>query len=113
MDTWDIPSLHIEPRHPKVLRSDDETRLITLVLPAGEELKEHQVHERSYVIVLSGEINAIHGNETVTGGPGFLAHFQPNEAPDDPRHQRRPVPDRAGAVAGCRTPLKARARGSH
>jgi quercetin dioxygenase-like cupin family protein len=79
MDTWDIPSLHIEPRHPKVLRSDDETRLITLVLPAGEELKEHQVHERSYVIVLSGEINAIHGGETVTGGPGFLAHFQPNE----------------------------------
>ena len=56
METWDIRSLAIEPHQPQVLRSDEETRAIAIHLPAGEELQEHQVHERAYLIVADGEI---------------------------------------------------------
>jgi quercetin dioxygenase-like cupin family protein len=79
MDSWDIASLDVEPHHPAVLRSDDETRAIAINLPAGDELQEHQVHERAYLLVASGEVEIEDGGETRSGGPGFLAHFEPNE----------------------------------
>ena len=80
MEHWDITSLSIEPHQPQVLRTDEETRVITLALPAGEELQEHQVHERAYVVVVDGEaeIESADG-QTVCGGPGVLAHFEPGE----------------------------------
>jgi quercetin dioxygenase-like cupin family protein len=79
METWDVRSLQIEPHHPPVLRSDDETRAIAISLPAGEELQEHQVHERTYLVVVDGEISISADGGSVSGGPGFLAHFGPNE----------------------------------
>jgi quercetin dioxygenase-like cupin family protein len=79
MDTWDIASLPVEPRHPQVLRSDDETRVIAINLPAGERLQEHQVHERAWLVVADGQIEVDEGERTVTGGPGLLLHFEPNE----------------------------------
>jgi quercetin dioxygenase-like cupin family protein len=79
METWDIASLDVEPRHPAVLRSDDEIRVIAINLPAGELLQEHQVHERAYLLVAGGEIEVEQEGETVSGGPGFLAHFDPAE----------------------------------
>lgn len=79
MDTWDISSLDIESHHPEVLRSDDETRVIAINLPAGERLQEHQVHERAYLVVAAGEIEVDQDGESSAGGPGFLAHFEPNE----------------------------------
>jgi quercetin dioxygenase-like cupin family protein len=88
MDTWDIGSLDVHPHAPRVLRSDDETRVIAINLPAGEELKEHQVHERAFLVVASGQVEVEEGGETVKGGPGFLAHFEPNE-----RHEVRATED--------------------
>jgi quercetin dioxygenase-like cupin family protein len=88
MDTWDVASLPVEPHHPEVLRSDDETRVIALNLPGGERLQEHQVHERAWLMVASGEVEIEQGGQTVTGGPGFLAHFEPGE-----RHEVRAVSD--------------------
>jgi quercetin dioxygenase-like cupin family protein len=79
MDTWDVASLQVQPHHPEVLRSDDETRVIAINLPGGERLQEHQVHERAWLVVASGEIELEQGGETVTGGAGFLAHFEPGE----------------------------------
>ena len=79
MDSWDIKSLQIEPHHPQVLRSDDESRLIAIHLPAGEELQMHQVHERAYLVVVGGEVEIVQDGGGTTGGPGFLAHFEPNE----------------------------------
>ncbi len=35
METWDVRTLSIEPHHPQVLRSDDETRAIAIKLPGG------------------------------------------------------------------------------
>jgi redox-sensitive bicupin YhaK (pirin superfamily) len=79
METWDVRSLDIEPHHPQVLRSDAETRAIAIHLPAGEELQEHQVHERAYLIVIDGEIEISQDGETVAGGAGLLSHFAPKE----------------------------------
>jgi redox-sensitive bicupin YhaK (pirin superfamily) len=79
METWDVSSLEIEPHHPQVLRSDDETRAIAIQLPAGEQLQSHQVHERTYMIVVAGEVKISQDEETASGGPGLLSHFEPNE----------------------------------
>ena len=84
METWDLTSLDVQPHHPAVLRSDDETRVIAINLPAGDALQEHQVHERAWLFVADGEIEVEQGGDTVTGGAGFLAHFEPNE-----RHEVR------------------------
>ncbi len=81
METWDSSSLAIEPHHPQVLRSDEETRAIAIELPAGEELQEHQVHERTYLVVVSGEVEVSPTGSPSgeRGGAGLLAHFAPNE----------------------------------
>jgi quercetin dioxygenase-like cupin family protein len=88
METWDICALPIEPHRPQVLRSDDETRVVALHLPAGEELQEHQVHERAYMLVVSGEVEVSQDGRTEAGGAGFLSHFEPNE-----RHTVRALSD--------------------
>src|SRR5437764_10496361 len=79
MELWDICSLTIEPHQPQVLRSDDETRAIAIHLPAGEELQEHQVHERAYLLVAEGEIEISQDGKSLKGGPGLLSAFAPNE----------------------------------
>jgi quercetin dioxygenase-like cupin family protein len=88
MDTWDIAELDVQPHQPEVLRSDDETRIIAINLPSGDSLDEHQVHERAYLVVVSGEVEVEQGGNTVSGGPGFVAHFEPNE-----RHEVRAASD--------------------
>ena len=82
MDTWDIASLDVEPHQPAVLRSDDETRVIAINLPAGEDLQEHQVHERAWLVVARrGRGRA--GRPDRAGGPAS-GHFEPDE-----RHEVR------------------------
>ena len=84
MDSWDIRSLDIEPHHPQILRSDDETRVIAISLPGGERLQDHQVHERAYVVVVDGDVEIQQNGQIQSGGAGLLVHFEPNE-----RHEVR------------------------
>jgi quercetin dioxygenase-like cupin family protein len=80
MEFWDLQTLDVEPHQPKILHSSrGEARSIAIQLPAGEELQEHQVHERAYVVVVDGEIEISHGGEQVIGGAGFTAVFDPRE----------------------------------
>jgi quercetin dioxygenase-like cupin family protein len=79
LDSWDIRSLDIEPHHPRILRSDDESRVIAINLPGGEQLQDHQVHERAYLVVVDGEVQVDQDGRSETGGPGYVAHFPPNE----------------------------------
>ena len=88
MDSWDIRSLDVQPHHPKVLKTDGEARVIVINLPAGEALKEHQVHERAYLFVADGSVEVGCDGDTETGGAGYLAHFDPNE-----RHEVRATED--------------------
>lgn len=79
MQTWDIASLDVQPHQPEILRSDPEVRVIALNLPAGEQLQEHQVHERAWVVVAAGEIELEQNGSTASGGAGLVAHFDPKE----------------------------------
>jgi quercetin dioxygenase-like cupin family protein len=79
MDSWDLNSLDVAPHRPQVLASDEETRLVAISLPGGEEMQEHQTHERTYLVVVDGEVDVVQNGTSTTGGPGFLAHFEPNE----------------------------------
>ncbi|HMC07323.1 MAG TPA: hypothetical protein VKG89_08020 [Solirubrobacterales bacterium] len=80
MRSWDISTLDVQPHNPVVLGSEVEGRAIIIHLPAGERLQEHQVHERAWLLVVSGTIQ-IEGPEgdSIGGGAGFLAEFDPNE----------------------------------
>jgi quercetin dioxygenase-like cupin family protein len=78
MKTWDIHGLDVEAHKPQILSSSDAARVIVIALPKGEQLQEHMVHERAYLLVLSGELE-FDGGETVTAGPGLLAEFDPKE----------------------------------
>jgi redox-sensitive bicupin YhaK (pirin superfamily) len=80
MRSWDITMLDVQPSSPAVLDSEAEGRAIVIHLPAGERLGEHQVHERAWLLVVSGAIEIDGpGGDAASGGPGLLAEFDPNE----------------------------------
>ena len=87
MQTWDLQAIDVQPHQPQVLDSEQEGRVIVIHLPAGESLQEHQVHERAWLVVISGQID-VDGAESVSGGPGLLATFDPKE-----RHEVRATED--------------------
>jgi quercetin dioxygenase-like cupin family protein len=86
MEHWDLASLDVEPHKPQILHSSrGEARSIALNLPAGDELQDHEVHERAHLVVVSGEVEITQGDgDAVSGGPGMLAVFDPGE-----RHEVR------------------------
>jgi quercetin dioxygenase-like cupin family protein len=88
MRTWDVEELGVEPHRPEILSSGDAARVIALVLPAGEQLQEHEVHERAWLVVLDGEVEVEANGESVAGGRGLVVEFGPQE-----RHEVRAVAD--------------------
>jgi len=91
MRNWDISTLDVPPHNPTVLDSEEEGRAIVINLPSGERLQEHQVHERAWLLVVTGSIEISDSDgESIKGGPGLLAVVDPNErrevlATDDAR----------------------------
>ncbi|MGH2923923.1 MAG: hypothetical protein ACRDKH_07850 [Solirubrobacterales bacterium] len=80
VQSWNLNEVEVEPRKPQVLESWAEGRAIAINLPAGERLQEHQVHERSWLLVSVGEIEVTDADgKAVTGAPGWLGAFAPNE----------------------------------
>jgi len=88
MQHWDLTTLAVEPRLPQILQSKrGEARAIAIHLPAGESLQDHEVHERAYLSVVSGEVE-VDAGETVSAGAGALFVFDPKE-----RHEVRATSD--------------------
>ena len=89
MKTWNTQELGTEPHKPEILSSvEDAARVIALSLPAGEQLQEHEVHERAWLVVLEGEVEVEADGATVSGGNGLVAEFGPQE-----RHEVRATSD--------------------
>jgi redox-sensitive bicupin YhaK (pirin superfamily) len=85
MEHWDLNTLDVEARQPRILHSArGEARSILIALSAGEGLADHQVHERAYVVVVAGDVDL----GGVTGGPGLAAVFEPAE-----RHAVKAITD--------------------
>jgi quercetin dioxygenase-like cupin family protein len=80
MQSWDLKTVVAEPHQPLILASAEDARTIVLDLPAGEELQEHEVHERARLIVVSGEVDVtIPSGDAISAGPGHLFEFDPGE----------------------------------
>jgi quercetin dioxygenase-like cupin family protein len=81
MESWDLKTVDVEPHQPRILASAEDARTIVLHLPEGEELQEHEVHERARVIVVDGEVEVTtpDGGDSAGAGPGHLFEFDPGE----------------------------------
>jgi quercetin dioxygenase-like cupin family protein len=89
MESWNLNELAVEPHAPQVLDSESEGRAIVINLPKGEQLQEHQVHERAWLLVADGKVEiTTPDGKSANGGPGLLAIFDPKE-----RHKVQAVED--------------------
>jgi quercetin dioxygenase-like cupin family protein len=80
MQSWDLTQTDVEPHQPTILSSRDDARAVLINLPAGEELQEHEVHERARLAVVSGEVEvSTASGESVAAGAGHLFEFDPGE----------------------------------
>lgn len=80
MRSWELSTIDLRPHAPKILASTDEARAVVLEIPAGESLQDHQVHERAWVTVLTGEVEiTAAGGERAVGGSGLVVQFAPGE----------------------------------
>lgn len=80
MQSWDLRAVDVEPHEPAILASADDARTILLYLPAGEELQEHEVHERARIVVVEGQVEvSLPGGASVSAEPGHLVEFEPSE----------------------------------
>lgn len=80
MQNWNLKTVAAEPHQPQILASAEDARTIVLQLPAGEELQEHEVHERARVVVVAGDVDVtMSDGESVAAGPGHLFEFDPGE----------------------------------
>ena len=80
MKSWDLTAVSLSPHSPEILASGDDGRAIVLEIPAGGSLREHQVHECAWVVVVTGEVAISNeGGEAVSGGPGLMVQFEPQE----------------------------------
>ena len=89
MQIWDLANLDVKPRQPEVIESEESGRAIVIQLPAGEELGEHQVHERALLLVISGRVELdVESGDSAGGGAGLMAMWEPQE-----RHAVRATED--------------------
>jgi quercetin dioxygenase-like cupin family protein len=80
VNNWELKALDLEPRLPEILSSSDAARAIALDLAAGESLSDHEVHERTWLVVLGGEVEVqTSAGERVSGGAGLLVELAPGE----------------------------------
>ncbi len=81
MRSWDLREIETPggSRSPVVLESDEAARAILVVLEPGQELGDHEVKERAFVLVLEGSVHVEAGGESLDAQPGGLFMFEPEE----------------------------------
>jgi quercetin dioxygenase-like cupin family protein len=80
MKTWNVMGEDVEPHRPRILSTSGDARAIALHLPAGEELQEHEVHERAFLVVLDGEVEvSADDGAAASASAGALCEFDPQE----------------------------------
>jgi quercetin dioxygenase-like cupin family protein len=78
--SWDLKAEGAEPHEPRILSTADDARAILLHLPQGQQMQEHEVHERARLLVIDGEAEVTTpGGESVQAASGHLFEFDPGE----------------------------------
>ena len=81
MQTWNLSDIETPggSRSPVVVQSEDEARAVLIGLDPGQSLGDHQVHERSWVIVLEGRVSIQSGSDKIEAETGSLTWFEVDE----------------------------------
>lgn len=81
MQTWDLTAIDAPGGtvDPAVLTTDDGARAIAIRLDAGQEMSDHQVRERAWLVIVAGRAQIRCGREVIDGGVGTLVTFEPGE----------------------------------
>ena len=62
-----------------MLETADGALAIVIRLAPGQELGDHQVHERAWLVVVQGSVHIDAGPSVVEAEPGTLLTFEPGE----------------------------------
>lgn len=81
MQSWNLQELETPEgsRSPIVLHSDLDARAVLIGLNPGQELRDHQVHESAWMVVVDGSVEVGSGGDTVEAAAGTLFRFEANE----------------------------------
>jgi hypothetical protein len=80
MNSWQLGDIDLKPRLPEILSSSVAARAILLDLDTGESLRDHEVHERAWLLVVYGQVDvSTAAGERQSGGTGLLIEFSPAE----------------------------------
>jgi len=80
VERWHLPSIEANgKREPRVLFSRPQCRAVLIDLNAGDELRDHRVHEHAVVEVISGKLGLAVGGQRVECDAGTLVTFAPGE----------------------------------
>jgi quercetin dioxygenase-like cupin family protein len=81
MESWHLPDIDAPAgtRDPAVLHSNDEGRAVMIRLEPSQNLGDHQVKERAWIVVVEGTVRIEAGGESLEAKPGTLVTFAPNE----------------------------------
>jgi quercetin dioxygenase-like cupin family protein len=81
VERWDLTALPAPEgvRSPSVLFSGEGARAVLISIAPGQELGEHQVRERAWVVVVEGRVEITCGSDRVDAGAGELVTFAPGE----------------------------------
>src|SRR6476659_4841687 len=84
VQSWNVKEIEVPEgtRRAEALETVDGARAIIIRLTPGEELGEHQVRERAWLMVVDGSARIEAGGDIVEAGSGTLLTFEPDE-----RHQ--------------------------
>lgn len=81
MQSWSLIDIDAPEgnRSASVLETVDGARAIIIHLAPGEELGDHQVRERAWLVVVEGTARIEAGGVVVEAGPATLLTFEPGE----------------------------------
>ena len=81
MECWNLREVEAPSgtRDPVVLHSGESARAVMIRLDPGQELGDHEVKERAWVVVVDGEVRAEAGGRSHVCGVGSLLTFEPEE----------------------------------
>jgi quercetin dioxygenase-like cupin family protein len=81
VQSWDVRAIDAPEgtRRAAALETVDGARAIVIRLAPGEELGDHQVRERAWLIVVEGSARIEAGGDVVEAGSGTLLTFEPDE----------------------------------
>ena len=80
MRVWNLHEIDLPDgtRSPVVLDSED-SRAVLIGIAPGQELGDHQVRERAWVVVVDGAVEVDNGGTTISAPVGTLLEFDPAE----------------------------------